>query len=84
MSVSVSVSESVSESESVSVCVCVPVADRRPKPMDRSRSNSISRVLLQISPAVLFSFSTTPKIMGSSREKIKKIDFLKNGSNDFD
>ena len=60
----------------VSVCLSVcPSPIVEPKPIDRFRSNSISRVLLQISPA-FFSFTPTPKIKGSSHEK-KNLIFSK-------
>ena len=56
-----------------------------PKPMDRSRSNSISRILLQISQAGFFIVFPLPlKLRVVHMRKIKKIDFVKNGSNDFD
>ena len=54
-----------------------------------SRSKSISMVLSQISRAVcvfffFFSFPPNPKIKGSShKKKIENLDFLKNGTNDF-
>ena len=56
-----------------------------PKPTHQSRSKWISRILLQLSRSLTFSFRPNPKIKGSShKKKIKKFDFLKNGSNDFD
>ena len=62
-----------------------PSPNSRPKLTHQSRSKLVSRVLSQISRTLFFSFPPTPKIKGSSHEKkIKKFDFLKNGSNDFD
>ena len=60
-----------------SVSLCVTVAEF-------SRSNSISRILLKIYRAIVFSFLPTPKINGSWHKKIKNFDFLKYGTNDVD
>ena len=79
---------------SVCVCVCVSVClsvclsdlspNVQPKPIDRFVKNRYlgpSRKYLE----PFFSFPPNPKIKGSSHKiKIKKIHFLKNGSNDFD
>ena len=59
-----------------------PSPNVAPNPTDQCRSNSISRVPLQILPLLFLIW--TVKIKGSShKKKIKHLDFLENGSNDF-
>ena len=62
-----------------------PSPNAGPKPVHQSRSKSISRVLSQISRILFLVFTLTLKLrVVHIRKNKKKLDFLKNGSNDFD
>ena len=71
----------------ISLCVCL--SDRRRSQSLKQSIGLVKTRYLESSCKYLqpffFRFYPTPKIKGSSHEKrIKKFDFLKNGSNDFD